>query len=122
MQYYIIEPNGTIPVNSTDQTQTETALKNHLVNEDWANMKKALQDFEIRKAKATGNYKFNDHPVLHASSGKIGAKSSVSLFGYVNGGNTYLIAMGGHENSTSYKITYYYQDTGDFKKNAKISL
>lgn len=116
----IIKSDGT-PTNPMDQAQAESYLGNLIEPNRMANLKQALNDVTSGKGKATGNYTFNTHKVLHASSGVTGVKS-VSLFFYDNAGDHYIIAMGEHVTSNTYKLTDYGQPTGDFKKNATITL
>lgn len=119
-QIIIIKSDG-MPTNPMDQAQAENYLGNLIGANRVANLKQSLNDVTGGKGKPTGNYIFNTHPVLHASSGVQGVKS-VSLFFYDNGGDHYIIAMGEHTGASTYKLTDYGQPTGDFKKNATISI
>lgn len=115
----IIKSDGQ-PTNPMQQAQAEKYLGNLIEANRLANLKQSLNDITGGGGKATGSYKFNNQPVLHASSGVIGVKS-VSLFFYRTDYN-YIIAMGEHTSSKTYKLTDYGQPSGDFKKNATISL
>lgn len=119
-QIIIIKSDGT-PTNPMDQAQAEKYLGNLIDANRLANLKQSLNDVTGGKGKATGSYRFNGHAVLHASSGVQGVKS-VSLFFYDNGGDHYIIAMGEHTGASTYKLTDYGQPTGDFRKNATISI
>lgn len=116
----IIKSDGT-PTTPMDQAQTEKYLGNLLDANRIANLKQALNDVTSGKGKATGRYTYNTHAVLHASSGVTGVKS-VSLFFYDQAGDHYIIAMGEHTAATTYKLTDYGQPSGDFRKNATITL
>lgn len=116
----IIKSDGT-PTNPMDQAQAESYLGNLIESNRIANLKQALNDVTGGKGKPTGSYTFNTHNVLHASSGVTGVKS-VSLFFYDNAGDHYIIAMGEHATSNTYKLTDYGQPAGDFRKNATITL
>lgn len=119
-QIIIIKSDGT-ETRPMDQAQAESYLGNLIEKNRIANLKQSLNDVTGEKGKATGDYKFNSHPVLHASSGVIGVKS-VSLFFYEDNEDHYIIAMGEHTGPSSYKLTDYGQPSGDFKKNATISI
>lgn len=119
-QIVIIKSDGT-PTQPMDQPQAESYLGNLIEANRLANLKQALNDVTGGKGKATGAYQFNGNPVLHASSGTTGVKS-VSLFFYDANTNHYVIAMGEHTSSTTYKLTDYGQPSGDFAKNKTISL
>ncbi|MFB6457941.1 hypothetical protein ACE38W_21905 [Chitinophaga sp. Hz27] len=119
-QIVIIKSDGT-STQPMNQAQAESYLGNLITADRIANLKQALNDVTGGKGKPTGKYKFNNFPVLHASSGVIGVKS-VSLFFYDNGGNHHIFAMGEHVAASSYKLTDYGQPAGDFKKNATITI
>lgn len=116
----IIQRNGT-HTSPMDQAQAESYLGNLIDANRMANLKQSLNDVTGGKGKATGKYTFNTHAVLHASSGVMGVKS-VSLFFYDQGGDHYIIAMGEHTASDTYKLTDYGQSAGDFREGATISL
>lgn len=116
----IIKSDGTATTPMA-QAQAEVYLGKLITANRVANLKQSLNDVTGNKAKATGDYTFNTHPVLHASSGITGVKS-VSLFLYKQASLFYIIAMGEHVSSKSYKLTDYGQPNGNFKKNATISL
>lgn len=119
-QIIIIKSDGT-PTNPMDQAQAEKYLGNLIEANRIANLKQSLNDVTGGKGKPTGNYTFNNQPVLHASSGVQGVKS-VSLFFYNQGGDHYIIAMGEHTADSTYKLTDYGQPTGEFRKNATITI
>lgn len=102
------------------QAQAESDLQEYLEANCVANMKQSLNDVVDGKGKATGDYTFGGHAVLHASSGN--GQKSVSLFYYQHQDDQYIIAMGEHDSSSSYKLVYYGQTAGDFKYKAKINL
>jgi hypothetical protein len=85
------------------------------------NLSQALNQAFDGNGKATGDYRFQGQPVLHASAGKPGV-SSVTLFYYVSSDVLYLFAMGQHESSSSYKITDFGPNTGDFRLGKTIPL
>lgn len=116
----IIKSDGT-PTTPMDQIQAESYLGHLIEPNRMANLKQALNDVTSGKGKATGNYTFNTRPVLHASSGVTGVKS-VSLFFYDQSSDHYIIAMGEHTAATTYKLTDYGQPSGDFRRNATITL
>ena len=103
-----------------NQAQTEKELEGYLEKNRYANMKQAMNDVTSGKGKATGDYTYDDHPVLHASSGN--SQKSVSIFFYNTTDGDYLIAMGEHTTPTSYLLTYFGQKFGDFKLGKTISL
>ncbi|MEO9384367.1 hypothetical protein [Chromobacterium phragmitis] len=117
----IIKSNGE-PTTAMDQPQAEEYLGNPklITRNRLANLKQALNDVTSGKGKATGTYRFNGHPVLHASSGN--GEKSVSLFFYDENGDHYIIAMGEHVSSTSYTLSDYGQPDGPFRENATIAL
>lgn len=104
-----------------EQLQAENYLGNLINQNRVANLKQSLNDVTSGKGKATGEYKFDGHPVLHASSGKPDVKS-VCLFYYDYNDDHYIIAMGEHTASKEYKLTDYGQKDGDFQKNKTIDL
>lgn len=116
----IIKSDGT-PTNPMDQAQAESYLGNLIEANRMANLKQSLNDVTGGKGKPTGKYTFNTYKVLHASSGIEDVKS-VSLFFYDNASDHYIIAMGKHTGSSTYKLTDYGQPTGDFRKDATIKL
>ena len=84
-------------------------------------LKQAFNDVTTPgRGKATGDYKFNNFRVLHASSGN--GQKSVSVFYYDIGNIHYIIAVGEHVTSKSYKLSYYGQPTGPFKSGSTIVL
>lgn len=86
------------------------------------NLSQALNDISKGEGKASGNYRFRNQPVLHASAGVAGV-SSVTLLFYRQGAHDYIFAMGSHKGSSSYVLDAYGQ-TGDatYKHKAGISL
>ena len=120
-QFIIIKSDGTPTSPPMGQAQAESYLGN-LINKDRvANLKQALNDVADGKGKATGNRKYNNIPVLHASSGITGVKS-VSLFFYDNNKDHYIVAMGEHVTSNSYKLSDYGQPSGDFKAGITFTI
>lgn len=120
----IIKSDGTHTSPSMNQEQAEIYLGKLIEVNRKSNLKQSLNDVTSGKGKRTGDYTFNGHPVLHASSGVIGVKS-LSLFFYKDKDDYYIFAMGEHiENTktTNYKLSDYGQPTGEFKKNATISI
>lgn len=115
----IIKSDGT-ETGVMEQAQAESYLVNLLNADRVANLKQSLNDVTSNKGKPTAAYIFNGYPVLHASSGN--EVKCVSLFYYDDSNVHYIIAMGEHQTSTSYKLSDYGQTAGDFKKNATISL
>ncbi|NIG56106.1 hypothetical protein [Chitinophaga sp. Cy-1792] len=113
-----------------DQMAMQTELRKYIDKESYPNLSQSLNDVADGKGKATQPYTYPDGtvnmPVLHASSGKIGADASISLFWYDKARGKdkdhYIIAMGEHTTNTTYKLVHYGQSTGQFKLGAKISI
>ncbi|KHN51459.1 hypothetical protein [Pectobacterium fontis] len=103
-----------------NQFEAEKELENYLEKHRYANMKQAMNDVTFGKGKATGSYTYDDHYVLHASSGN--SQKSVSIFFYHTETGYYLIAMGEHTTSASYLLSDFGQKSGDFKFGKTISL
>ena len=120
MEIIIIDSNGD-EIGPMDQAQAQNYLRDLIEKNRFANLSQSLNDVVDGKGKATGDYTFNDQPVLHASSGIPGVKS-VSLFFFEEEDIIYIIAMGEHKTSTTYKLTDYGQHDGDFKYKATITL
>lgn len=115
----IVKTDGT-STRPMQQPQAENYLGNLIEKNRLANLKQSLNDVTGGKGKASGNYTFNTHPVLHASSGN--GQKSVSLFYYDDGGDHHIIAMGEHANSSTYRLSDYGQPDGDFKGGKTIAL
>lgn len=119
-QFIIIKKDG-IPTTPMAQAQAESYLGNLIEANRLANLKQALNDVANGKGKATGNRKFNNIPVLHASSGVMGVKS-LSLFFYDNNRDHYIVAMGKHVAASSYTLSDYGQPSGDFKNGITFTI
>ncbi|MBE5318687.1 hypothetical protein IM793_05945 [Pedobacter sp. MR2016-19] len=119
----IIEPDGTPKSPSMNQREAEIYLGGFIYANRIPYLKQSLNDVTNGKKKATGKYTFNGQPVLHASSGKLNV-ISLSLFFYKKEDDYYIFAMGEHikHTKTDYKLSDYGQRTGEFKKNATISI
>jgi hypothetical protein len=120
----IMKKDGTLTNPPMAQPQAVNYLKNLINANRLASLKQALNDAFDGKGKATGDYLFNGHAVLHASSGD--GQQSVSLFFYVTGGNITLFAMGEHldlpKPKVRYKLVDYGQPVGTFQQGATIIL
>lgn len=116
MSIVIIKNDGQ-PTGSMPQVRAEAYLFK-VMHEDksrQASLKQALNDVTIGRGKPTGSYLFDGFRVLHSSAGKMGTKSTVSIFFYDDKGQHYIVAMGTHITSNSYKLSDYGQVTGLFK-------
>jgi hypothetical protein len=105
----------------------QTYLQKVLLEAGGANrvacLNQALNDVGGGKGKASGAYKFNNHPVLHASSGSPGKGASVTILFYRADGNEYIFAMGCHTGASSYELDIYGQNQNPtFKQGAKLKL
>ncbi len=118
-RFIIIKDDGK-QTSVMNQTKTTNYLINLITKDRHPNLKQSLNDV-VRGGNATGDYKFNGHPVMHGSSGTIGVKN-VTLFFYILEGVNYIFAMGKHSGSSIYEISDYGQPTGDFQENRKISI
>jgi hypothetical protein len=117
----IIKSDGT-PTGLMPQDRVESYLSNLLNANRIANLKQALNQSFDGNAKPTGNYQDNARAIWHASSGN--GQKSVSLFFFMNGSTANLVAMGEHVAGpgTKYDLCDYGQPTGEFTKNARITL
>ncbi|MDM5064278.1 hypothetical protein OB934_15940 [Aeromonas salmonicida] len=115
----IIDGNGQALAAMT-QREAETYLGDYLERNLQANMKQCMNDITSNKGKATGDYEYDSHPALHASSGNM--QKSVSIFYYDDEDMHYIIAMGKHKTATSYNLSFYGQPAGSFKYKATIEL
>ncbi|MFB6457942.1 hypothetical protein ACE38W_21910 [Chitinophaga sp. Hz27] len=112
------------------QAEMKKELEGYINKESFGNLSQALNDVADGKGKATQPYTYphgtENFPVLHASSGKIGANASISLFWYDKPRDKekdhYIIAMGEHTTSTTYYLAHYGQTEGDFKLKKTIKL
>ena len=104
------------------QKQAENYLCNVVDRSLYANLKQSLNQAFDGGGKATGSYRFDNNPVLHASSGKEGTSKCVSIFYYILGETIYTVAMGRHVASSSYSLDHYGQPSGEFKEGANLSL
>lgn len=126
----ILKSDGTFSARSGEKTsmaqpQAQKYLQNLIEANRYANLTQALNDVFNGKGKPTGNYTFDAHPVLHASSGN--GQHSVTLFFYSESDTTaVLFAMGEHldlpKPQVRYKVTDYGQAQGSFKEDATIIL
>ncbi|MEQ9862474.1 hypothetical protein OI450_17980 [Pectobacterium cacticida] len=79
-----------------------------------------MNDITSGIGKATGNYVYDGHSVLHASSGN--NQKSVSIFFYHTDTGDYLIAMGEHIIARTYLLSDFGQKSGDLEFGKTISL
>lgn len=119
----VIKSDGT-QTSPMRQPQAQSYLENVLneagMGNRLANLKQSLNQAFDGQGKPTGSHKFNNQPVLHASSGN--GQQSVTLFFYANGSKLMLFAMGEHVSSTQYRISIYGQQGTDFAKGKVISV
>ena len=118
----VVKRDGKETKPAMAQLQAVNYLANVVDKALHANLKQALNQAFDGNGKATGNYRFKNNPVLHASSGVEGTDKCVSLFYYVLGETIYTIAMGRHTAAASYRLDHYGQADGDFKEDAAIIL
>jgi len=118
----VIKRDGTKTEPVMVQTQAERYLGNVVEANCLANLKQSLNQAFDGGGKATGTYRYDNNPILHASSGKQGTSKCVSLFYYVTGSTIYMVAMGRHTAGSAYSLDHYGQPSGDFKEGANISL
>ncbi|MFI9306597.1 hypothetical protein [Streptomyces triculaminicus] len=116
--------DGGAPTRAMSQPEAQAylmaVLKDQKMLDKQAHLKQALNQAFDGGGKATGAYKFKNHPVLHASSGN--GQTSATLFYYSEASTLTLFAIGEHKTSSSYKITVYGQKGTDFAQGKTMSL
>jgi hypothetical protein len=116
----IVKKDGGGEAGPMQQPQAESYLGNLLNKDCLANLKQAMNDVFSGKGKASGAHTFAGQPVLHASSGN--GQKSVTLFYYMFGSTGKIFAMGEHEGSSSYSVSYYGQRGTSFQHGRTIAL
>ncbi len=117
----VIKADGT-QTRPMMQAQAQTYLGKVINDPNSANLKQSLNQAFDGNGKATGNYLYQANKVLHASSGKEGTDKCVTLFYHLANDMIYLIAMGKHVSSSSYKLNFYGQPDAPWKKGSQIML
>jgi hypothetical protein len=85
------------------------------------NLSQAMNQAFNDQGKPNGALLYDGMQTKHASAGVIGV-SSVTLFYYERGAVLYLFAMGQHKGGSSYLISDFGPDTGDFKSGKTVQL
>ncbi|QQG28597.1 hypothetical protein JFY74_00495 [Pectobacterium carotovorum] len=115
--YIINEGNKSGPFN---QVEAEGILAEYLEKNTHANLRQAMNTITSGRARATGNYSYDDNFVLHVSSGCM--YKSVSIFFFIKDDAFYLIAMGECLAPAVYLLSHVGQKEGNFKLGKKILL
>lgn len=116
----VVRKDGGGETTAMAQAQVESYLANLLEADRLANLKQALNDVFNGIGKPTGQHRFNDKPVMHASSGNV--VKSVTLFYYMSGSLARIFAMGEHASSASYTVSDFGQRGTAFQKGRTITL
>jgi hypothetical protein len=85
------------------------------------NLSQAMNQAFNDQGKSNGALLYDGKPTMHASAGVVGV-SSVTLFYYERATMLYLFAMGQHRGGSSYVISDFGPDAGDFKSGKTIQL
>ena len=118
----VIKEDGTQTRSPMMQAQAQSYLGKVINDLNSSNLKQSLNQAFDGGGKATGSYLYQAKKVLHASSGKAGTDKCVTLFYYVASDIIYLIAMGKHVSSSSYKLSFYGQLDAPWKEDSIIAL
>lgn len=116
----VVRKDGSGETTAMAQAQVESYLGNLLEADRIANLKQALNDVFDGAGKPTGQYRFADNAVMHASSGNV--VKSVTLFYYMTGSVARIFAMGEHASSASYTVCDFGQRGTSFQKGRTIIL